>query len=466
LPHYSTKSLAHKLFLVLLPILFTGIIYIGYSQAKVQYREAGIRNLDRQMNTVFHLISIYHNAVKAGNLSAEQAATRIKDLLSGPMRSNGTRDLSAVDIIIGPGDYLFILDSKGNLLMHPELEGKNLYHFQNVEGRYIVQEMISQPRHELFYMWQNPTDKEPRSKMSLIRYFPAWDWYVGISTYEENFYRPFDKIKYLLAFLVIGSYIITAILYWLMHRKERDLRRSEFVSEQLVETNQSILKTLAVALEERDAYTSGHSQRVAFYMRVIAEKMGFSHEMLDAIYTGGLLHDIGKIGIEDSILMKPGKLTQEEYEIIKTHPVRGESLLRKLYAQTKSQDLEKVAAILTITRSHHERFDGNGYPDQKKGEEIPLIARIAAVADSFDAMTSNRAYRRGLSFSKACLEIQSNAGTQFCPQVVEAFMQSVTEETFFHANQITRAENLLLEGIEKESVMNHISKQSQPVTQL
>jgi hypothetical protein len=454
LPHKSTKSFAYTLFLILLPILFTGIIYIGYSQAKLQYRDAGIRDLDRQMNAVFHLITIYHNAVKAGDLSAEEATNRIKELLSGPMQSNGTRDLSAVDLTLGPGDYLFILDSKGNLVMHPELEGKNLYHYQNVEGRYIVQEMISQPNQTLFYEWQNPADPTPRPKLSIIRYFPAWDWYVGISTYEENFYRPFSKIKYLLILLVTGSYIIAGILYWVARRKERDLRYKERVSEQLMQTNRSILKTLAVALEERDAYTSGHSQRVAFYMRVIAQKMGFSEEMLETIYTGGLLHDIGKIGIEDSILMKPGKLTQDEYEGIKSHPVRGEALLRKLYAQTDRHDRDKVNAILTITRSHHERFDGRGYPDRLAGEEIPLIARIAAVADSFDAMTSNRAYRRGLSFSKACLEIQTHAGTQFCPQVVEAFMQSVTEETFFHAQQITRVDDLLLERIDEEPVVS------------
>ncbi|NGQ97278.1 HD domain-containing protein [Brevibacillus sp. SYP-B805] len=452
MPQKTTKSFTYTLFLILLPILFTGIIYIGYSQAKQQYREAGIRDLDRQMNAVFHLISIYHHAVKAGHLNAEEAMNRIKELLSGPMKSNGTRDLSAVDLTLGPGDYLFILDSKGNLVMHPELEGKNLYHYQNAEGRYIVQEMISQPNQTLFYEWQNPTDAQPRPKLSIIRYFPAWDWYVGISTYEENFYRPFSKIKYLLILLVLGSYIITGILYWVALRKERDLRYKEHVSQQLAQTNQSILKTLAVALEERDAYTSGHSQRVAYYMRVIAQKMGFSEEMLDTIYTGGLLHDIGKIGIGDSILMKPGKLTPDEYEGIKSHPVRGEALLKKLYAQTDRHDRDKVNAILTITRSHHERFDGRGYPDRLAGEEIPLIARIAAVADSFDAMTSNRAYRRGLSFSKACLEIQTHAGTQFCPQVVEAFMQSVTEETFFHAHQITRVDDLLLERIDERSV--------------
>ncbi|WP_134687002.1 cache domain-containing protein [Brevibacillus migulae] len=452
MPHSPTRSVAFTIFLILLPVLFTGIIYIGYSQAKIQYREAGIRALDRQMNTVIHLISKYQHDVESGLLNVEAAEDQIKNVLSGPMKNNGRRDLSAVDLTLGPGDYLFILDSKGNMVMHPETEGSNLLYTRNAEGRFIIQEMISQPHQTLSYLWQNPTDTEARPKISVVHYFPAWDWYVGLSSYEENFYQPFDKIKLQLTLLVLGSYIITAIIFLAAKRKEHDLRRTNSVRERLIQTNQSILKTLAVALEERDAYTSGHSQRVAFYMREIAEKMNYSSDMLEVIYTGGLLHDIGKIGIEDRILMKPGKLSPEEYEVIKSHPIRGEALLRKLYAESESDsyDQDKVNAILTITRSHHERFDGRGYPDRLQGEEIPLIARIAAVADSFDAMTSNRAYRRGYSFSKASAEIQANAGTQFCPKVVEAFLQSITEDSFFHAHQLTRVEDLLLEQMEDD----------------
>ncbi len=437
----------YPIFIILLPILFTLIVYIGYIQAKEQYLRAGIRNLDKQLNVIMRMVSQFDQQVKNKQMSLKQAQDVTKNLLSGPLLPNGTRDLSKQDITIGPGDYLFIVDSKGDLLMHPQLEGKNLYNVKAPDGRYIIRDIIKQPHGVLHYIWQNPSDQEPRQKIAVVQYFPAWDWYIAISTYEENFYGLYSHIKYLLIFLVVGSYIITVFLIRFARRKDRDLRKSANVSRQLAYANQSILKTLAVALEERDAYTLGHSQRVAYYMKVIAQKMNLSQEMIDTIYTGGLLHDIGKIGIEDSILLKPGRLTQEEFEIIKTHPVRGEALLRKLYAQVNDQDSNQTRIILEITRHHHERIDGRGYPDQLKGDEIPLVARIAAVADSFDAMTSNRAYRKGLSFSKACDEIANNRGTQFCPEVVDAFFACITEEEFLHAHQITRADEILLERI-------------------
>lgn len=273
--------------------------------------------------------------------------------------------------------------------------------------------------------------------------FPSGNWYVCLSSPESEFYEQFSKVKGFLIALVVASYVITAILFILTYRKEKALVSSTLRGEQLAEVNKSILKSLAVALEERDAYTSGHSQRVAYYMRVIGQQMGLDEHTLDLMYTGGLLHDIGKIGIEDSILLKPGKLTDDEFHSIKSHPVRGEALLRKLYAQVDKKDAASIQSILAITRHHHERFDGKGYPDQLRQEEIPIIARVTAVADSFDAMTSSRAYRRGLSFSKACDEIMRNSGTQFCPKVVEAFFQSVTEETFRHAHQISRTNELL-----------------------
>lgn len=450
------KSYAYPLFLILLPVIFTIINIVGYTHAKHQYYEAGINALDKQMNTIFKVTSLFNNRVKDGQITIREAESTLKELLAGPKRPNGTRDDKEISFTLANGDTIFAFDSKGTLIMHPQIEGTNLFNVLNPEGRYLVREVMYEGNKVITYNWKNPIDGQQGPKIAFVRYFPQWDWYLCIATSEDTFYNQFNNVKYFLILLVFGSYVITAILFYLTRRKESALHRSTILGEELVQTNQSILKTLAVAMEERDSYTSGHSQRVAYYMRMIAEKMGFSNEMLDTIYTGGLLHDIGKIGIEDSILLKPGKLNDEEYLVIKSHPVRGEALLRKLYAQAPNQDTEQVTAILTITRSHHERFDGRGYPDQQQGDQIPLIARIAAVADSFDAMTSIRAYRKGFTFSKASDEILKNAGAQFCPRVVEAFFQSVTEETFFHAHQITRANELLFEKIEENDPMNRV----------
>ncbi|UFJ41576.1 cache domain-containing protein [Brevibacillus humidisoli] len=441
----------YPIFLILLPVLFSLIVFWGYSYAKQQYYAAGIRSLDRQLSTVIHVVELTHRQVENGQLTLVQAQKKVKDLLTGPLLPDGTRDSSAVDITIGPGDYLFALNSSGYAAMHPHLEGKNLLSVANPEGRYIAKELLSKPFDALHYLWENPIDSEPHARISLVRYYAPWDWYIGISTDEDNFYIFYKPVKALLIILVAGSYVIAAILLFLARRKERALQRSTQMSKQLAETNQSVLKTLAVALEERDAYTSGHSQRVAYYMKQIARQMGFPEQEMDALYMGGLLHDIGKIGVEDSILQKTGQLTDTEYEVIKTHPVRGEALLRKLYANVNKHDRKKVDLVLTITRSHHERFDGKGYPDGLVGEAIPLAARIATVADSFDAMTSIRSYRRGLSYSKACEEIRDNTGTQFCPQVAAAFFEGITEETFYLAHQITTANEMLFESDEEEA---------------
>ncbi len=179
------------------------------------------------------------------------------------------------------------------------------------------------------------------------------------------------------------------------------------------------VQSLAIALEEKDRYTHGHSQRVSQISEAIGEKMGFDAEGLRVLRLGGLLHDIGKIGIPESILNKPGKLSKREYDIIKTHPAEGERILRPIIEER---------GILQIVRHHHERMDGSGYPDRLKGDKIPLVARIAAVADAFDALTSERAYRKPMEGGRAIDYMISETGTHFDPQVMKAFTDVVREQ--------------------------------------
>ncbi len=173
-----------------------------------------------------------------------------------------------------------------------------------------------------------------------------------------------------------------------------------------------ITHTLVGAIEARDAYTSGHSDRVAMMARRLATQLNLSSELRQDIFLCGLLHDIGKIGVPDRILRKPGRLTEEEFAAIKTHPEIGARLLRGL------KPLEK---LLPGVLHHHESVDGSGYPHGLAGEEIPLMARILAVADAYDAMTSDRPYREGMPRKKAESILREGKGTQWDDQVVDAF---------------------------------------------
>ena len=174
------------------------------------------------------------------------------------------------------------------------------------------------------------------------------------------------------------------------------------------------IETLRYTVEAKDPYTRGHSDRVAEYSVLIGEKLGLSEQDLRTLRIGGLFHDIGKIGIPDSILLKESKLSDDEYSQIKNHPTIGAHILQNA---TIFQD------ILPIVKHHHERYDGNGYPSKLKGEEIPYFARIAAVADTFDAMTSKRTYRNAIPLEEVKEEIKRCEGTQFDPNIAETFLE-------------------------------------------
>lgn len=189
--------------------------------------------------------------------------------------------------------------------------------------------------------------------------------------------------------------------------------------ENIYESFFSTLYAFVETIEAKDPYTKQHSTRVSQYAVSFAEALGCSQEELDALNVSGNLHDIGKIGIPDSILMKPDRLTDEEYEIVKRHPVIGSQIIGHLGMWTREQ---------RIIRHHHERWDGKGYPDGLKGEEIPFLSRIMCVADAYDAMTSDRSYRKRLTKEKAVRIIDENGGSQFDPQIVQVFTQLFTRE--------------------------------------
>lgn len=172
------------------------------------------------------------------------------------------------------------------------------------------------------------------------------------------------------------------------------------------------VRTLVLATERRDKYTAGHNFRVATYAVMLGQAMGIGPEGLRALAQGGSVHDVGKIQIPDEILNKPGKLTDEERRIIEQHPVRGYEVCKRLGFMKDELD---------VVRHHHERVDGRGYPDKLKGDDIPLLARITAVADVYDALTSSRSYRAAMSYEDALRILEEGAGTQFDPACVAAW---------------------------------------------
>ena len=188
---------------------------------------------------------------------------------------------------------------------------------------------------------------------------------------------------------------------------------NNYLYEGIFEVLMSTLRSLVSTIEAKDPYTREHSQRVTECAILIAEEMGCTPEQIDTLRVAGYLHDLGKLGVKDSVLLKPGRLTAEEYEQIKDHPVIGERILVPIAFLTDER---------SVIRHHHERWDGNGYPDGLKGAEIPFLARILTVADAFDAMTSNRTYRSARTFEEAREEVRSCRETQFDPDVVDAFM--------------------------------------------
>ncbi len=192
------------------------------------------------------------------------------------------------------------------------------------------------------------------------------------------------------------------------------LRNAQYI-EMIKQSYKDTLTTIANAVELRDHYTVGHTWRVTNFSIEIARVLGWTEEKIEEVYMGGVLHDVGKIAVDDAILRKPGQLTDEEFEKMKIHPVRGADLLR---------DIALFQPIIPYCLYHHERYDGKGYPYGLKGKEIPLEGRLVAVADTLDAMTSNRPYRKGMEPEVAIEKIRSAKGTQLDPEMVDALVEA------------------------------------------
>ncbi len=225
-------------------------------------------------------------------------------------------------------------------------------------------------------------------------------------------------------YMIVVAAIFIGWLTWFITRTQiqhtLQLQQSKLaLALQQVQMGNETILAIAKTVDAKDLRTSKHSQRVSEYSALIAKEYGFTKEEQENIRNAALLHDIGKIGIPDSVLNKPGRLTDEEYAIMKTHVTRGSEILK---------DFTLIDHVVEGARYHHERYDGNGYPDKLKGEEIPLYGRIISIADAFDAMTANRVYRKRQDFDYVMGELHKGRGTQFDPELLDIFLKIIEDK--------------------------------------
>ena len=250
----------------------------------------------------------------------------------------------------------------------------------------------------------------------------------------QTFTYFYDGVSYAGGIVALGVLftLLSAIVDWinkwfLMGREKRRLTLEVDEKNLKVEKlSYQAMETLAHTIDAKDNYTSGHSTRVAKYAREIARRLGMDEQTQNSIYFMGLLHDIGKIGIKDDLINKPGSLTDEEFFSIKRHSTIGYDILR---------DMSEITNIEKGARWHHERYDGKGYPDGLKGEEIPEYARIICVADAYDAMTSKRSYRDSMPQAKVREEIEKGRGTQFDPRIADVILSIIDEDTEYRLRE-------------------------------
>lgn len=248
-------------------------------------------------------------------------------------------------------------------------------------------------------------------------------------------FSTFDHVSVKIVASIFFLCVVFCIVLFV--RKSIKYQRMEYESrERLDQLNTNIIRALSYTIDAKDRYTSGHSQRVADYSLAIAKRMGKSEADQKIIYYAGLLHDVGKIRVSEEVINKPARLTEEEFNQIRIHPVSGYHILK---------DIHEDIRIAYGAKYHHERYDGKGYPNALEGENIPEIARIIGVADAYDAMASNRSYRDALPQEIVRSEIEKGKGKQFDARIADIMLQMIDEDTNYDMCQSDKnSKNILV----------------------
>lgn len=363
---------------------------------------------------------------------------------------------------------MFVTDERGSLLFHSEPSRQG--HPSNLADDPIVQRILSSPTYPSSAVNYSVTRfMGDKRETDLVTCAPLKNrrWLLFSQVDREKYYAPIVALKaqstVWIALSILGALLIGLWLARLITRPlsdltevSRDLAQGNFhrraeektkmeigelarafnamaddiqeyilkVEAAAAETQQLFMdsiRAIANALDAKDPYTRGHSERVSAYSMIVGKEYGLDERMMRIIEISSLLHDVGKIGIEDRILRKPGALTTEEFDIMKTHPPKGAAILG---------GIPQMRDIIPGIRHHHEKWRGGGYPDGLKGEDIPVIARIIGVADAFDAMTTNRPYQKGMTFEKAAARINELCPSVYDPVVIEAFNRAYHSQAF------------------------------------
>lgn len=325
--------------------------------------------------------------------------------------------------------YGFIMDKTGLVVAHLDENEKGKIYPENDEQRIMVDNIIKGDN-EHFSISLDGKQSTVFSKQIVD------DWYVVIVA--DNTKLLMELRKQLLICILVSTLVFTVIVIYAAvfarnivrsQRKERESR------EKLDRVNMNIIRSLAYTIDAKDRYTSGHSQRVAEYSLEIAKRMNKSDEDQKIIYYAGLLHDVGKIRVPEAVINKPGKLSDEEFDQIRIHPVSGYHILKDIH------DDERIGYG---AKYHHERYDGTGYPNGLAGKNIPEIARIIGVADAYDAMASNRSYRKALSQDIVRSEIEKGKGRQFDPEIADIMLKMIDEDKEYKMCQAETLKNDIL----------------------
>ena len=317
------------------------------------------------------------------------------------------------NMTMGDMGYGFIVDGSGLVIAHYDKNeiGKN--YSGNAEWNELFSTIYGEQTNESELVINNELCTTFSERI-------VKEWYVVVVANNELLFANLRRQLLFGILMSVGIYLIIVVFCIVSIKRIRKAEKSERESmEQLRQMNTNIIRSLSYAIDAKDRYTRGHSQRVAEYSLALAKRMGKSEEEQETVYYAGLLHDVGKIRVPESVINKPGKLTDEEFDQIRIHPVSGYHILR---------DISKDERIGYGAKYHHERYDGTGYPNGLTGENIPEIARIIGVADAYDAMASNRSYRNALPQEVVRQEIEKGKGRQFDPDIADIMLEMIDED--------------------------------------